>query len=101
VPAVTELIIAEMLYLQHKDRNKPMYLYINSTGGRAANAAFAHLSRCAVTAALRCAVLWLLRCGIVDCCAVGLLRCGIAALRSFLGQAGQRRGQRRCCAVLT
>ena len=33
VPAVTELNIAEMLYLQHKDRNKPMYLYINSTGG--------------------------------------------------------------------
>lgn len=32
VPAVTELIIAEMLYLQHKDRVKPMYLYINSTG---------------------------------------------------------------------
>eukprot|EP00887_Chlorella_sp_A99_P004139 scaffold23.g4139.t1 len=32
VPAVTELIIAEMLYLQHKDRTKPMYLYINSTG---------------------------------------------------------------------
>jgi ATP-dependent Clp endopeptidase proteolytic subunit ClpP len=32
VPAVTELIIAEMLYLQYKDRNKPIYLYINSTG---------------------------------------------------------------------
>ena len=32
VPAVTELIIAEMLYLQYKDRQKPMYLYINSTG---------------------------------------------------------------------
>ena len=32
VPAVTELIIAELLYLQYKDRNKPMYLYINSTG---------------------------------------------------------------------
>jgi ATP-dependent protease ClpP protease subunit len=32
VPAVTELIIAEMLYLQYKDRSKPMYLYINSTG---------------------------------------------------------------------
>lgn len=35
VPAVTELIIAEMLYLQHKDRFKPLYLYINSTGGQA------------------------------------------------------------------
>eukprot|EP01023_Acetabularia_acetabulum_P050453 TRINITY_DN5460_c0_g1_i5.p1 TRINITY_DN5460_c0_g1~~TRINITY_DN5460_c0_g1_i5.p1 ORF type:complete len:305 (-),score=57.75 TRINITY_DN5460_c0_g1_i5:270-1184(-) len=32
VPAVTELIIAELLYLQYKDRAKPMYLYINSTG---------------------------------------------------------------------
>lgn len=32
VPAVTELIIAELLYLQYKDRNKPMFLYINSTG---------------------------------------------------------------------
>uniref|UniRef100_A0A061RPB7 ATP-dependent Clp protease proteolytic subunit n=1 Tax=Tetraselmis sp. GSL018 TaxID=582737 RepID=A0A061RPB7_9CHLO len=32
VPAVSELIIAELLYLQYKDRNKPMYLYINSTG---------------------------------------------------------------------
>lgn len=32
VPAVTELIIAELLYLQHKDRAKPIYLYINSTG---------------------------------------------------------------------
>ena len=32
VPAVTELIVAELLYLQYKDRNKPMFLYINSTG---------------------------------------------------------------------
>jgi ATP-dependent Clp endopeptidase proteolytic subunit ClpP len=32
VPAVTELIIAELLYLQYKDRTKPVYLYINSTG---------------------------------------------------------------------
>ncbi|KAK9817906.1 hypothetical protein WJX72_004042 [[Myrmecia] bisecta] len=32
VPAVTELIIAELLYLQYKDRTKPMFLYINSTG---------------------------------------------------------------------
>jgi len=32
VPAVTELIVAELLYLQYRDRNKPMYLYINSTG---------------------------------------------------------------------
>lgn len=32
VPAVTELIIAELLYLQYKDRTKPIFLYINSTG---------------------------------------------------------------------
>ena len=32
VPAVTELIIAELLYLQYKDRVKPTFLYINSTG---------------------------------------------------------------------
>ena len=32
MPAVTELIVAELLYLQYRDRNKPMYLYINSTG---------------------------------------------------------------------
>ena len=32
VPAVTELIIAEIMYLQYKDRSKPMFLYINSTG---------------------------------------------------------------------
>lgn len=32
VPAVTELLIAEIMYLQYKDRSKPMFLYINSTG---------------------------------------------------------------------
>lgn len=32
VPAVTELLIAEIMYLQYRDRNKPMFLYINSTG---------------------------------------------------------------------
>eukprot|EP00889_Picochlorum_renovo_P006587 jgi/Picre1/33617/NNA_001097.t1 len=31
-PGCDELIIAELLYLQHKDRSKPIYLYINSTG---------------------------------------------------------------------
>ncbi len=29
---VTELIIAQLLYLQFEDREKPIYLYINSTG---------------------------------------------------------------------
>ncbi|KAG0476123.1 hypothetical protein HPP92_012551 [Vanilla planifolia] len=32
VPAVTELMLAEFLYLQYDDPNKPVYLYINSTG---------------------------------------------------------------------
>lgn len=32
VPAVTELIIAEFLYLQYEDAEKPVYMYINSTG---------------------------------------------------------------------
>ena len=32
VPAVTELIIAELMYLQYRDIQKPVFLYINSTG---------------------------------------------------------------------
>ncbi|MEA5596068.1 ATP-dependent Clp protease proteolytic subunit [Rivularia sp. UHCC 0363] len=32
VPAVTELIIAELLYLQSDDPEKPIKIYINSTG---------------------------------------------------------------------
>ncbi|XAR49133.1 Endopeptidase Clp [Bertholletia excelsa] len=32
VPAVTELVIAELMYLQWMDPKEPMYLYINSTG---------------------------------------------------------------------
>lgn len=32
VPAVTELIIAEFLYLQYEDASKPVYMYLNSTG---------------------------------------------------------------------
>ncbi|RAL54709.1 hypothetical protein DM860_001837 [Cuscuta australis] len=32
VPSVTELILAEFLYLQHEDLDKPIFLYINSTG---------------------------------------------------------------------
>ncbi|XP_027335056.1 ATP-dependent Clp protease proteolytic subunit-related protein 4, chloroplastic [Abrus precatorius] len=32
VPSVTELILAEFLYLQFEDDEKPIYLYINSTG---------------------------------------------------------------------
>lgn len=32
VPAVTELIVAELLYLQYEDAEKPIRIYINSTG---------------------------------------------------------------------
>ncbi|CAL9781241.1 unnamed protein product [Musa acuminata subsp. burmannicoides] len=32
VPLVTELMLAEFLYLQYEDVEKPIYLYINSTG---------------------------------------------------------------------
>ncbi|KAM7256877.1 hypothetical protein ACFE04_012618 [Oxalis oulophora] len=32
VPSVTELLLAEFLYLQYDDADKPVYLYINSTG---------------------------------------------------------------------
>jgi ATP-dependent protease ClpP protease subunit len=32
VPAVTELMIAELLYLQYDDPKKPISMYINSTG---------------------------------------------------------------------
>ncbi|RDX71118.1 ATP-dependent Clp protease proteolytic subunit-related protein 4, chloroplastic, partial [Mucuna pruriens] len=32
VPSVTELLLAEFLYLQYEDDDKPIYLYINSTG---------------------------------------------------------------------
>ncbi|KAM7272508.1 hypothetical protein ACFE04_027171 [Oxalis oulophora] len=32
VPAVTELVVAELLYLQYEDPKSPIYLYINSTG---------------------------------------------------------------------
>jgi ATP-dependent Clp protease protease subunit len=32
VPAVTELMLAELLYLQYENPNKPIFMYINSTG---------------------------------------------------------------------
>lgn len=32
VPSVTELILAELLYLQYEDEKKPIFLYVNSTG---------------------------------------------------------------------
>jgi len=32
VPAVTELIVAEFLYLQYENSEKPVFMYLNSTG---------------------------------------------------------------------
>lgn len=32
IPAVTELLLAEFMYLQYEDEKKPIYFYINSTG---------------------------------------------------------------------
>lgn len=32
MPAVTELVVAELMYLQWVDPKEPIYLYINSTG---------------------------------------------------------------------
>lgn len=32
MPAVTELIVSELLYMQYTDPLKPCYIYINSTG---------------------------------------------------------------------
>ena len=32
VPAVTELMLAELLYLQYDSPTRPIYMYINSTG---------------------------------------------------------------------
>jgi len=37
VPAVTELIIAELLYLNYESSDKPVFMYINSSGTTAAN----------------------------------------------------------------
>lgn len=33
VPAVTELVISELLWLNYSAPDKPVYLYINSSGG--------------------------------------------------------------------
>ena len=37
VPAVTELVIAELLYLNYEDQSKPVTMYINSSGTTTAN----------------------------------------------------------------
>ncbi|KAG0630649.1 hypothetical protein M758_1G194200 [Ceratodon purpureus] len=42
VPAVTELVIAELLYLQYADPRQPIYVYINSTGTSRADGETVH-----------------------------------------------------------
>lgn len=37
VPAVTELIVAELLYLNYENPDKPVYMYINSSGANSAD----------------------------------------------------------------
>jgi ATP-dependent Clp protease protease subunit len=37
VPSVTELVISELLWLNYANPEKPVYLYINSTGSQSAN----------------------------------------------------------------
>lgn len=34
VPAVTELVISELLWLNYANRDKPVYLYVNSVGSQ-------------------------------------------------------------------
>lgn len=45
VPAVTELLLAEFMYLQYDDVQRPIHLYINSTGVAVRNAAPIRLAR--------------------------------------------------------
>ena len=45
VPAVTELLLAEFMYLQYDDVQRPIHLYINSTGVAVRNADPTRLSR--------------------------------------------------------
>ena len=34
MPAVTELVISELLWLNYSSRDKPVYLYVNSVGSQ-------------------------------------------------------------------
>ncbi len=45
VPAVTELMLAELLYLQYDNPIKPIFMYINSAGVQARRAATLPLPR--------------------------------------------------------
>eukprot|EP00850_Spirogloea_muscicola_P023874 SM000398S15216 [mRNA] locus=s398:14550:16185:- [translate_table: standard] len=47
VPSVTELIMAQLLYLQYDDATKPIYMYINSTGTTKVSTLHCSLDFCA------------------------------------------------------
>ena len=53
VPAVTELVIAELLYLQWLDPRQPTYVYINSTGTSRADGETVFSLRIAYTCPLK------------------------------------------------
>lgn len=38
VPAVTELLVAQFMWLDYDDPSKPIYLYINSSGTQVSSA---------------------------------------------------------------
>ncbi len=40
VPAVTELLLAELLYLQYDNPTRPIFMYINSAGVQARHLCF-------------------------------------------------------------
>ena len=42
VPAVTELLLAELLYLQYDNPTRPVFMYINSAGVQARLCAASH-----------------------------------------------------------
>ena len=53
-PAVTELIIAEFLWLNFDDSSKPIYLYINSTGTEVSHKMCLYMIICCWLANLVC-----------------------------------------------
>lgn len=59
-PSVTELMMAELLYLEYDDKTKPIYMYINSTGVavRACHLQCSVRVRCAQDQGARCTMSW-------------------------------------------
>ena len=46
VPAVTELLLAELLYLQYDNPTRPIFMYINSAGVQVSRAGTQHVLQC-------------------------------------------------------